>query len=88
LGRPVIPVEYCATLGTPGDFILADFSQYVLGEKGGIQTASSIHVRFINDEMTYRFVMRVDGQSLWKKPLTPKNGTNTYSPFVVLATRP
>jgi HK97 family phage major capsid protein len=88
LGRPVIPVEYCATLGTPGDIILADFSQYVAADKGAPQAASSIHVRFINDETTFRFVYRVDGQPAWKKALTPKNGTNTYSPFITLATRP
>lgn len=88
LGRPVIPVEYCATLGTPGDIILADFSQYVMGDKGAPQAASSIHVRFLNDETTFRFTYRVDGQPVWKKPLTPKNGTNTYSPFISLATRP
>jgi HK97 family phage major capsid protein len=87
LGRPVVPVEYCATLGTPGDIILADLSQYVMIDKGAPQAASSIHVRFINDETTFRFVYRVDGQPTWKKPLTPKNGTNTYSPFITLATR-
>ena len=87
LGRPVIPVEYCATLGTPGDIILADFSQYVMSDKGAPQAASSIHVRFLNDETTFRFTYRVDGQPVWKKPLTPKNGSNTYSPFISLATR-
>jgi HK97 family phage major capsid protein len=88
LGRPVIPVEHCATLGTPGDIILADFSQYVMADKGAPQAASSIHVRFLNDESTFRFVYRVDGQPTWKKALTPKNGSNTYSPYIQLATRP
>lgn len=87
LGRPVIPVEHCATLGTPGDIILADFSQYAMADKGGVQAASSIHVRFLNDESTFRFIYRVDGQPTWKKPLTPKNGSNTYSPFIQLSTR-
>src|SRR3990167_8807947 len=27
-GRPVIPVEYCSALGTVGDIILADLSEY------------------------------------------------------------
>jgi HK97 family phage major capsid protein len=88
MGRPVIPTEHNATLGTPGDIILADLTQYVMADKGAPTTASSIHVRFLNDETTFRFVYRVDGQPVWKKPLTPKNGTNTYSPFVALATRP
>lgn len=87
LGRPVIPVEHCATLGTPGDIILADLSQYLMIDKGAPQAASSIHVRFLNDETTFRFVYRVDGQSAWNKPLTPKNGANTMSPFITLAAR-
>lgn len=87
LGMPVIPVEQCATLGTVGDIILADFSQYVTADKGGLQAASSIHVRFINDEMTYRWVYRVDGQPIWHTALTPYKGSNTLSPFVVCASR-
>jgi HK97 family phage major capsid protein len=85
-GRPVIPIEQCAALGTTGDIILADFSEYVMIEKGGMQSASSIHVRFVNDETTFRFVMRVDGQPAWNAPLTPYKGTGTLSPFVVLNT--
>lgn len=87
LGRPVIPVEHCATAGTPGDILLADLSQYVLIDKGAPQAAQSLHVRFLNDEMTFRFVYRVDGQSMWNKPLTPKNGSSTLSPFIILSTR-
>jgi HK97 family phage major capsid protein len=87
IGRPVIPVEYCATCGTPGDIVLVDLSQYVMADKGAPMAASSIHVRFLNDETTFRFVYRVDGQPVWKKPLTPKNGTVTLSPFIRLAVR-
>ena len=86
-GRPLIPIEQCATLGTKGDIVLADLSQYVLIEKGGLQAASSIHVRFINDETAFRFTMRVNGQPKWKTALTPAKGTNTLSPFVSLDTR-
>jgi HK97 family phage major capsid protein len=87
LGKPVIPTEHNATLGTPGDIVLGDLSQYVLIDKGAPSAASSIHVRFLNDEMTFRFIYRVDGQPTWKKPLTPKNGTATLSPFISLAAR-
>ena len=87
LGRPVLPVEYCATLGDLGDFLLVDLSQYLMIDKGGISQASSMHVRFINDEMTFRFIYRVDGQPAWNKPLTPFKGTNTLSPFISLAAR-
>jgi len=67
--------------------MLLDLSQYALIEKGGIQAASSIHVAFLTDEQVFRFVYRVDGQSLWNAPLTPFQSANTLSPFVVLDAR-
>ena len=87
LGRPMIPVEYASTLGTVGDLILADFSQYVTITKGGVIAAESMHVQFLTDQMTYRWTYRVDGQPAWNAALTPANGSNTLSPFVTLATR-
>ena len=86
-GRPVVPVEYCSTLGTVGDVILADMSQYLVADKGGIKSAASMHVRFVYDEMAFRFTYRVDGQPEWNSALTPAQGSNTQSPFITLATR-
>lgn len=86
-GRPVIPVEYAAAEGTPGDIILADLGQYLAIDKGGVQSASSIHVRFVNDETVFRFVYRADGLPTWNGALTPYKGSATQSPFVVLNTR-
>lgn len=86
-GRPVIATEYNATLGTTGDIVLADFSQYMMIDKNGIQHDSSMHVRFVQDEIAFRALYRVDGRPLWKSALTPANGSNTTSPFVTLATR-
>lgn len=87
LGRPMIPIEQAATLGTVGDIMLVDLSQYLMIDKGGLQTASSIHVRFLYDEQVFRFTLRTDGQPLWNSALTPAQGSNTLSPFVALATR-
>lgn len=87
-GRPVIPIEQCATLGTVGDVILADNSQYLWGTRGGMKTASSIHVQFLTDEEAFRTTWRNDGQPWWNAALTPFSGSsNTLSPFVALATR-
>lgn len=86
-GRPVIPVEYCATLGTAGDIVLADLSQYITISKGGIQQAQSMHVAFTTDEMAFRAILRKDGQPIWNSAVTPFKGSNTLSPFVKLATR-
>ena len=86
-GRPVIPIEYCSAVGTVGDIILADMSQYAFIDKGGVQQAQSIHVRFTTHEMTFRATYRCDGGSMWKSALTPFKGSATQSPFITLATR-
>jgi HK97 family phage major capsid protein len=87
-GRPVIPVEYMAPLGTQGDIACVDLKQYILARKGLMQAAQSMHVNFLSDEMVFRFTMRADGQSQWSSALTPKSGGPTLSPFVVLQSRP
>ena len=88
LGRPVNITEHCKTLGTEGDIIFGDFSQYLVGGKPGqdIQTASSMHLRFDYDETSFRVTRRMDGQPWWDSALQPKNGS-TVSPFITLATR-
>lgn len=86
-GRPVVPIEQCQTLGTTGDIILGDLSQYLLVDKNAIQADRSIHVRFVYDETCFRFVYRIDGQPIWNSALTPYHGVNTLSPFITIATR-
>jgi len=85
MGRPYHDIEYCPALGTLGDLMLVSPSQYSLISKGGIQAASSIHVQFLNDETTFRFVYRVDGTPNWNSAVTPFKGSATVSPFVGLA---
>jgi len=87
-GKKVNPIEHASVIGTVGDVGFLDLSQYLLAEKGGIDSAASPHVRFLNDETVLRFVLRVDGQPLWNSPLTPADASaNTLSPFVFLNTR-
>jgi HK97 family phage major capsid protein len=83
-GRPIVETEFNAALGTSGDIVLADMSQYLLWEKGGVEYQTSIHVYFLSDETAFRFVMRVDGKSTVNTALTPYKGTATTSPFVAL----
>lgn len=87
LGLPVVPIEFASTLGTVGDVVLADFGQYLLATKGGLQQAESMHVQFLTGEMTYRFTYRCDGQPARQSPMTPFKGTKTQSPFITLDTR-
>ena len=86
-GRPIILSEKCQTLGTAGDIFFVDFSYYVIGDRQTLSIASSPHVRFQNDETVWRFTQRVDGRPWLESALTPRNGSNTLSPFVNLATR-
>lgn len=85
-GRPIIAIEQAAALGTVGDIILADLSQYVIID-GGMTPALSADVRFLTDEVVWRFVLRIDGQSVYSSPITPYSGSTTRSPFVALASR-
>lgn len=87
-GRPIIPIEQASSLGTEGDIILADMTQYLVYERSsGPRFDQSMHVRFLYDEMTFRITWRVNGQPVWKSALTPANGSSTLSPFVTLQSR-
>jgi len=90
MGRPVFPIEQCASLGTVGDILFLDVQNgYVVAEKGGLKTDMSIHLRFDYDESVFRFVMRVDGQPVRASALTPYKGGSSYtqSHAIALATR-
>lgn len=86
-GKPVFKSEHCASVGDLTDIILADFSQYLVIEKGGFRTAVSFDFEFDGDEPVMKFVMRNNGAPLWSSAVTPKNGSNALSPFVTLEAR-
>ena len=86
MGRPLIFHEACPTVGTVGDLMLIDPTEYLVIEKP-MQNATSIHVNFTNDETVIRVVWRLDGQPLWNAALTPFKGSLTKSPFVAIASR-
>jgi len=86
-GAPVIEIEQCETVGTVGDIILADWSQYICADAGDIQEAMSIHVDFVYGQQLFRFTYYFDGQPRHTSAITPFKGSNTRSPFVALATR-
>lgn len=85
LGRPIIYTEYMPSwAATNNGLLLANWGEYLDGVHQDVQTATSIHVRFLNNEQTFRFTMSFDGMPWWRTALTPKNGANTLSPFVAL----
>ncbi len=87
LGRPVIPLEQASALGDLGDVIFADWSEYGVIDKGGVKTASSIHVEFLTDQEVFRWTLRNNGRPRWTSSITPFKGTDTISPFVALQAR-
>jgi len=87
LGRPLMFSEYASTLGTAGDLLLGTWSEYLEGTYAPLESAESVHVRFVNHEIAFKFWIRNCARCWWRSPLTPVNSTATLSPFVVLTGR-
>jgi HK97 family phage major capsid protein len=87
LGRPLVAHESAKVPGAVGDLMLLDLSQYLIGERPQ-EFGSSLHVKFLQHEMVFRFVWRVAGAPGWSSAIAPLNGTATVSPYVALGERP
>jgi HK97 family phage major capsid protein len=88
MGKSLIEVEQCSTVGTSGDLILAAFNPgYLLGTRGGTKSAISAHVRFLHDESVLKTTIRISGQPLISQPITGYKSADTYSHFVTIADR-
>ncbi|KKL95626.1 hypothetical protein LCGC14_1852680 [marine sediment metagenome] len=86
LGKPVMTTEHCKTLGTEGDIQLNDMKAYIVGTKGTVDTAMSIHLRFDYNESVFRTIFEVDGQPWMQSAVTPENG-DSLAPTISLAVR-
>lgn len=86
-GRPAIALEQCSAPGDLGDIILADWRDYVLITKGGLEQAESMHVRFVYGEKCLRWMYRINGQPKQKTTLTPYKGSKQLGSFVILEAR-
>jgi HK97 family phage major capsid protein len=88
LGRPVLPLEQAAALGDKGDIVLADMSDYITILKGGLKTASSIHVDFDKAKTSFRFIRRINGAPYTRTKLQSRASSTFYtSPYITLAAR-
>jgi HK97 family phage major capsid protein len=89
LGKPVIEIEQASALGVVGDILFVNLNEYVVITKAGegLMADTSMHVRFLNNEMTFRWVYRINGQPAARTAITPANGSSTLSAFVALAAR-
>jgi HK97 family phage major capsid protein len=84
LGLPVNITEKLPALGTKGDLMLIDPSLYVIGDRMMLEIAASEHVNFLKNQMTWRFVQRVDGRPWLESAITLQDAATQVSPFVAL----
>lgn len=87
LGRPVVPIEQAGALGSAGDISFLDLSQYRWIDKGGMNAQTSLHVRFVQDEMAFKFTYRCGGKPIWSNSISAYKGETKRSPYVTLAAR-
>jgi HK97 family phage major capsid protein len=74
LGKPVLFSEKVPALGSLGQLMLVDLSQYTIGMRKEVSLDKSIHVGWSTDTSSYRAIVRADGQGSWDKAITPKAG--------------
>jgi len=83
-------LDVMPTLGTVGDLVLADWSQYLVGQRSGgnsLEMSESMHLKFDFDQRAFKARFYMDGQPWWPEAFQPKNG-DSRSPFVGTASRP
>lgn len=85
LGIPIAVTEKLPALNTAGDVALLDLRHYLIGDRQRVEIAFSEHYAFTNNQGTWRFVSRVDGQPWLRGKVTLSDATSTLSPFVSLA---
>ena len=87
MGRPIFYTEFANTVGDQGDVMLCNWSQFLEGLYQPLQSAESVHVRFLNHERAFKLWLRNAGAPWWRSALTPAKSSATLSPFVVLDAR-
>jgi HK97 family phage major capsid protein len=86
LYKPIIFTEKVPALGSKGDIILADLSQYAIGMRQEVVIDKSNAPGWTEDSLDFRVILRADGAGTWSEAITPKNG-DSLSWAVVLEDR-
>lgn len=87
LGRPVYFTEKVPSVTEQGCISFIDPGYYLIGDRQTMRAETSGHYRFANDITTMRFIQRLDGRPWIESAITPANGANDLSPFVLLGDR-
>lgn len=86
-GREIIESDYCSALGTQGDVLYWNPFEYLEIFKGGVETASSIHVAFDTAQMAFRAISYVNGMCKYDQGIALVNSQTQRASYVTLATR-
>lgn len=86
MGLPLRILSHCSAPLAVGDIVLAAprAGYRTISKRGGIETATSMHLFFDAGVEAMRATFRIDGHPLLSAPVTPENGTDTLSHFVAL----
>ena len=86
-GREILESDYCSALGTKGDILYWNPFEYLEVFKGGIETASSIHVAFDTAQQAFRAISYVNGMCKYDQGISLVNSQTKRASYVTLATR-
>ena len=76
-GLPVVVSD----IFNDNDFMLGDLSQYVIIQKELVSSVS-MDLLFLEDESTFRFVLRINGDAIWRTAITLQDSSVVH-PFVM-----
>jgi HK97 family phage major capsid protein len=83
LGYPLRWNNRAPGLGSKGDILMADWSNYLIKDGSGPFVAASEHVKFTQNKTVIKIFWNVDGAPWMNAPFTEENGYQV-SPFVAL----
>ena len=77
-GRPFYITEGNPALGQVGDLVLFNPMSYMF-MTNPVRYAFSAHAHWLQDEVVFKFVWRIDGKPKYSSAVTPNNGGNQQS---------
>jgi len=74
-GRPVNIIEQADVAANDTSIMFLNLKYYLTIKKGGIDEATSIHVKFLEDETAFRWTMRMGGSPILASTVTLPDGS-------------